>query len=56
MEKGVSDPSIVEVGRRFRETVLGLGGSEHPSDVFVAFRGREPSVDGKSPPCTTACN
>jgi len=45
MEKGVSDPTIVAVGRRFRETVLGLGGSEHPSDVFVAFRGREPSVD-----------
>ena len=43
MENGVS--SVAPIGRRFRETVLGLGGSEHPMEVFKAFRGREPTVD-----------
>ena len=32
-------------GARFRDTVLGLGGSQHPADVFRQFRGREPSID-----------
>ena len=35
---------ISATGRRFRETVLALGGSRHPMDVFKAFRGREPST------------
>jgi oligopeptidase A len=37
--------AIVETGRRFRETVLALGGSQHPMEVFKAFRGREPSTE-----------
>ena len=37
--------SIQETGRRFRDTVLALGGSRHPMDVFRTFRGREPQVD-----------
>ncbi|MFZ9888800.1 MAG: M3 family metallopeptidase, partial [Myxococcota bacterium] len=32
-------------GRRFRDTVLALGGSQHPMEVFQAFRGRGPSTD-----------
>jgi oligopeptidase A len=28
--------------RRFRDTVLSLGGSKHPMEVFTVFRGREP--------------
>lgn len=32
-------------GRKFRETVLEQGGSKEPMELFVAFRGREPSVD-----------
>ena len=32
------------VGRSFRETVLALGGSIAPADVFRTFRGREPST------------
>lgn len=36
---------VLPVGKRFRQTVLGLGGSKHPMEVFVEFRGREPSVD-----------
>lgn len=30
------------VGRRFRDTVLALGGSRHPLEIFRLFRGREP--------------
>ena len=36
--------AIQEKGRRFRDTVLALGGSVHPMDVFKQFRGREPST------------
>ena len=35
---------IATIGRRFRDTVLALGGSRHPMEVFKAFRGREPST------------
>jgi oligopeptidase A len=34
--------AIGSTGRRFRDTVLSLGGSQHPMEVFTAFRGREP--------------
>lgn len=33
------------LGRRFRDTVLALGGSRHPMDVFREFRGREPTTE-----------
>ena len=36
--------SVATIGRRFRETVLALGGSRHPMEVFKAFRGRKPST------------
>jgi oligopeptidase A len=42
-EAGLSDPSARELhGRRFRDTILALGGSRHPMDVFRLFRGRKP--------------
>lgn len=44
-EAGLEDETaITETGRRFRDTVLSLGGSQHPMEVFVSFRGREPST------------
>lgn len=44
-EAGLNDEaSIAEIGHRFRDTVLALGGSRHPMEVFKAFRGREPST------------
>jgi oligopeptidase A len=44
-EAGLDDAAAVAAtGRRFRDTVLGLGGSMHPADIFVAFRGRAPST------------
>jgi oligopeptidase A len=45
-EADLSDArAVAETGRRFRETVLALGGSQPPMDVFEAFRGRAPSPD-----------
>jgi oligopeptidase A len=37
--------AIARVGRRYRDTVLALGGSQHPSTIFKAFRGRPPSTE-----------
>ncbi|MBW4665644.1 MAG: M3 family metallopeptidase [Chroococcus sp. CMT-3BRIN-NPC107] len=39
-----SDDAISSTGKRFSDTVLALGGSLHPMEVFKAFRGREPST------------
>lgn len=45
-EAGLDDEAqIRRLGRRFRDTVLALGGSVHPMEVFKAFRGREPTTD-----------
>lgn len=45
-EAGLENESaITETGARFRETVLALGGSKHPMEVFKAFRGREPNTE-----------
>ena len=44
-EAGLEDAAeVTTIGRRFRDTVLALGGSRHPMEVFKAFRGREPST------------
>jgi len=40
-----NDEAIKQTGLRFRRTVLGMGGSRHPMDVFQQFRGRQPTVD-----------
>ena len=42
-EAGLDNEDAVKTtGRRFRDTVLSLGGSRHPLEVFRAFRGRDP--------------
>ncbi len=41
-ERGVLNP---EIGARFRDEVLGVGGSRPALESFVAFRGRAPSID-----------
>lgn len=38
------EDKVEETGRRFRDTVLSLGGSVAPSEVFKSFRGRAPST------------
>ncbi|MGB3237533.1 MAG: M3 family metallopeptidase, partial [Geitlerinemataceae cyanobacterium] len=40
-----NEAAISQTGKRFRETVLAKGGSQHPMEVFKAFRGREPSTE-----------
>jgi len=40
-----NEKAIASVGKRFRNTVLALGGSLHPMEVFQAFRGREPKTE-----------
>lgn len=45
-EAGLDNEGAIEsTGRKFRDTVLSLGGSRHPMEVFKAFRGREPSTE-----------
>ena len=41
-ERGVLNP---EIGARFRDEVLAMGGSRPALESFVAFRGREPNID-----------
>ncbi|HEY9802348.1 MAG TPA: M3 family metallopeptidase [Leptolyngbyaceae cyanobacterium] len=44
-DAGLDDEEAVKAtGRRYRDTVLALGGSKHPMEVFEEFRGREPST------------
>ncbi|KAJ6722230.1 CYTOSOLIC OLIGOPEPTIDASE A-RELATED [Salix koriyanagi] len=37
--------AVKETGNKFRETILALGGGKAPLEVFVEFRGREPSPE-----------
>ncbi len=41
-EKGIFDK---ETADKFRENILEKGGSEHPMDLYIAFRGQEPRPD-----------
>jgi len=41
-ENGVLNP---DVGARFRSEILAMGGSRDAMASFMAFRGREPSID-----------
>lgn len=40
-----NDEEVIKVGRKFRDTVLSLGGAVPPTDVFRDFRGRDPSPE-----------
>ncbi len=45
-DAGLDDEEKVkETGHRFRDTVLALGGSQHPMKIFESFRGRGPTPD-----------
>lgn len=41
-EEGVLNP---QTGRAFREAILAKGGSAEAMELFIAFRGRQPSID-----------
>lgn len=40
-----NETALQETGKRFRDTVLALGGSVEPMKVFTTFRGREPKTE-----------
>jgi len=40
-----NEAAVKETGRRFRDTVLSMGGGSHPSKVYKSFRGRDPSPE-----------
>ncbi len=40
-----SDDVLRKTGKLFRDTILAMGGSLHPMEVFKKFRGREPQTD-----------
>ena len=40
-----NDAAVRSTGRRYRDTVLALGGGTNPADVFRQFRGRAPSIE-----------
>jgi oligopeptidase A len=45
-DAGLDNEDAVKVaGLKFRDTILALGGSKHPMDVYREFRGREPSTE-----------
>ena len=44
-EAGLGDEAAVrETGQRYRDTLLALGGSADPMEVFRRFRGRDPDI------------
>ncbi len=40
-----NDQKIKDIGKKFKETILSLGGSLPPLEIFKLFRGREPKTD-----------
>ncbi len=40
-----NNQNIKKIGRQFKDTILSLGGSLSPLEVFKLFRGREPKTD-----------
>lgn len=45
-EAGLEDEEeIARVGKRFKNTVLALGGSRHAKEVYRMFRGRDATID-----------
>lgn len=37
--------NVKQVAKKFKDTILSLGGSESPKDVFIKYKGREPKID-----------
>jgi len=40
-----NETAVADTGKRYRDTVLALGGGVPPMEVFKEFRGREPSTE-----------
>jgi len=40
-----NEEELAKVGKRYRDTILAMGGSKHPMELFKEFRGRKPSIE-----------
>ena len=40
-----NESAVATVGKKYRNTILSLGGSLDPMEVFKQFRGREPQTE-----------
>jgi oligopeptidase A len=40
-----NEEAVRATGRKFRDTVLAMGGGKHPAEVYKAFRGRDPQPE-----------
>lgn len=40
-----NEEAVRRLGRKYRDTVLSLGGSKHPTEVYRMFRGRDASTE-----------
>lgn len=40
-----NNTALAATGKRYRNTILALGGSQAPIEIFKAFRGREPNTE-----------
>ena len=40
-----NEDAVKKLGRKYRDTVLSLGGSKHPIEVYRMFRGRDASTE-----------
>ena len=40
-----NEENVKEIGNHFRKTILSLGGSRHPAEVYELFRGRQATTE-----------
>jgi oligopeptidase A len=40
-----NETKVKELGKKYRETILALGGSKHPTEVYREFRGRDATTE-----------
>ncbi len=45
LDKNASREEFSKLGKKYRQTILGLGGSEEPGKVFKEFRGRDFKIE-----------
>ena len=40
-----NEKKVKEIGKHFRKTILSLGGSRHPAEIYESFRGRQATTE-----------
>ena len=51
-----NEQEIRKIGKKYRDTILSLGGSKEPEKIFISFRGREPKSDALIRHCGLTTN